>query len=256
MNNSFYTHLAEFITNNKSAWIATVITTDGSSPALEGMKLLIPEVGEETYGTIGGGDIEYQVINLVKETRPAVSRTMTFEFDGEEGNTMICGGQATVMIEPLNQYSHLYIFGAGHCGIALSNLAARCGFKVTVVDSRKEWAISAKHPEATECRIIDYEDAASVIEYPEKSFAVIMTFGHQYDEVVLEKLIKLPLKYLGMMGSAGKTSELFENLEQKGFDKELFKKVYAPIGFPIGSRTPWEIAVSITAELIKVNKEA
>ncbi|MBN2829240.1 MAG: XdhC family protein [Candidatus Cloacimonetes bacterium] len=253
MNENFYRHLAEIITNRQSAWTATVMNTFGSSPSSEGMKMLIPENDNETYGTIGGGDIEFQVIKIVRETKPYTSTTITFEFN--QGNSMICGGKATVFIEPLNQYLQLYIFGAGHCGVALSNLASHCGFKVTVVDSRKDWAIQEKHPQATECRIIDYSQADTIITHPEKSFAVIMTYGHQFDELVLEKIVNLPLKYIGMMGSKSKVEEVFSNLQAKGISMDLLKSVYAPIGIDIHSRTPWEIAVSIVAELIKVSKE-
>ena len=62
----------------------------------------------------------------------------------------------------------------------------------------------------------------------------------------------LKLKYLGMIGSKRKVKEVFSRLESKGIDKKLLDFVHAPIGVPIGSQTPEEIAVSIAAELIAV----
>lgn len=255
MNDNFYRHLAEFIINSTPAWVVTVISVDGSSPASIGMKMLIPESGDEIHGTIGGGDIEHEIINTVLESRPILVQSIDFDLSGKSESDMICGGSATVMIEPLNQSPELFIFGGGHCGIALSSLASKCGFRVTVVDSREEWANSEKHPESVGCRIIDFCDAADLIKNPDRTYAVIMTYGHQFDEVVLEKLVNMPLKYLGMMGSKNKVKEVFSNLKGNGIDESLLDKVYAPIGLKIGSRTPWEIAVSIIAELIKIRNK-
>ncbi len=255
MNNNFYRHLAEFITNSTPAWIVTITDVDGSSPAAEGMKMLISEDGGEVHGSIGGGDIEYQIIDLVRTEKPLQTKSIEFDLGKLETNDMICGGIAKVMIEPLNQHPVLYIYGAGHCGIALSSLASKCGFRVVIADSRKEWANSNKHPDAERFEIIDYSQAGDIIANQKKAYAVIMTFGHQHDEEVLESLVKMDLHYLGMMGSKSKTKEVFDNLMQKGIKQPQLDKVHAPIGLKIGSRTPWEIAVSIMAEMIKVKCE-
>ncbi len=252
MNNNFYRHLAEFITESIPAWMVTITEVNGSSPASEGMKMLIPENGSEVHGTIGGGDIEYQIIQMVRTEKPLQTKTLEFDLGQNNSNDMICGGLARVMIEPLNQHPVLYIFGAGHCGIALCKLASRCGFRVVVTDSREDWANKTKHPEAESCKVIEYANAADVIDHPGKAYAVIMTFGHKHDQEVLEALIDVPIHYLGMMGSKNKTKEIFDNMLSKGFTEEQINRVHAPIGIKIGSRTPWEIAVSIMAEMIKV----
>ena len=77
-----------------------------------------------------------------------------------------------------------------------------------------------------------------------------MTRGHQADLEVLEQLLKKELRYIGMMGSKAKIKTVYGRLEEKGFGKEDFAKVHAPIGIKIASETPEEIAVSIAAELI------
>jgi xanthine dehydrogenase accessory factor len=79
-----------------------------------------------------------------------------------------------------------------------------------------------------------------------------MTHGHLADETVLEQLAPLSFAYLGMMGSAAKVAGIFERLISRGISKRDLDRVRAPIGLPIGSKTPPEIALSIAAEIIRV----
>ena len=81
---------------------------------------------------------------------------------------------------------------------------------------------------------------------------VIMTFAHQSDLVVLKQMIQRQVRYLGMMGSELKVDSIFEALLNEGITKKELKKVNAPIGLPINSITPGEIAVSILAKIIQV----
>ncbi len=79
-----------------------------------------------------------------------------------------------------------------------------------------------------------------------------MTFGHKADELVLKQLLRKEYKYIGMMGSPSKVKQIFDNLITDGFKKKELDKVHAPIGIPITSKTPEEIAVSIAAQIIKI----
>ncbi len=57
---------------------------------------------------------------------------------------------------------------------------------------------------------------------------------------------------MGMIGSEDKVKQTFDILKNKGYSDQDLQKVSAPVGLSIGSKTPFEIAVSVTAELIKV----
>ncbi|MBD3367277.1 MAG: hypothetical protein GF405_03745, partial [Candidatus Eisenbacteria bacterium] len=85
-----------------------------------------------------------------------------------------------------------------------------------------------------------------------RSFVCIMTYAHANDELVLRALIDKPLRYLGMMGSRSKVDAVFAHLMDDGVSEDALARVRAPIGLPIGSDTPEEIAVSIAAELVAV----
>lgn len=254
----FYQKLQFLLQKNEPIWMATLISADGSTPAKPGMHLAVP-IAENPLGNLGGGNLEYTVINLIREKQPAKITTWKFTLD-EQGKpldedllptTMICGGKVEVFVEPLFPTSNLFIIGAGHCGKALAHLAVLGNFSVTVIDNRQELLSKEEFP--TNCRLIynDYFNIEEAVNFAPGAFIVIMTYGHVHDKQVLEYCLRKPFFYLGMIGSEKKVSETFAKLRTQGFTEEELLKVHAPIGISIGSQTPYEIAVSITAQLIK-----
>jgi xanthine dehydrogenase accessory factor len=150
----------------------------------------------------------------------------------------------------------LYIFGAGHVSLPLSQLFRMLDFKVIVYDNRKDLSTYINNQWAHRKEIIDYEQSGQFVIQGKHSYAVIMTMGHKWDETVLKELLPLNLKYLGMIGSKNKVHTIFESMKQQGFLEELLRTVDAPVGIPINSQTTAEIAVSIAGAIIKTrNKE-
>jgi xanthine dehydrogenase accessory factor len=98
----------------------------------------------------------------------------------------------------------------------------------------------------------DFVAVAKSTKFHADDCVVIITRGHQHDEVVLKECLskKLLPGYIGMIGSKEKIEATFAHLSQQGVLGELLAKVKAPIGLDIGARTPAEIAVSIVAEVI------
>jgi xanthine dehydrogenase accessory factor len=239
-------------------WQASVVETDGSTPARVGMKLAVPLSGD-TFGNLGGGEMEYLVINTIRKEQPKTVIKWAYNLD-EQGKTlslmdvqtkMICGGKAEVLIEPLFSPHPLYIIGAGHCGRALAEFAVKADFQVTVIDNRQDLLQTEAFP--SECKLIhnDYINLEDVISFNNSAFIVIMTYGHVHDRQVLEFCLRKPFRYLGMIGSSKKVAETLEKVKGNGFTDSDIQKVHAPIGLSIGSHTPYEIAVSILTELIK-----
>ncbi len=83
-----------------------------------------------------------------------------------------------------------------------------------------------------------------------------MTRGHKDDMRVLAWAVKTNARYIGMIGSKRKVLSVYKALEKEGYAPEKFENVHAPVGIEIGALTPEEIAVSITAELIAVRRNA
>src|SRR5262245_3058026 len=124
--------------------LATVVATRGFTPQKGGAHLLVAE-GGETWGTIGGGAIEQEVLErarrlLERGGSERLDRHLTQELG------MCCGGAMSVFLEVVEQRPKLMVFGAGHIAKPLASIAAGCGFDVTVVDSRAEWASQERFP--------------------------------------------------------------------------------------------------------------
>ena len=83
-------------------------------------------------------------------------------------------------------------------------------------------------------------------------YALIMTRGHEHDLRVLRAALRSPARYIGMMGSRHKRAFVYDHLLQEGFTTADFERVHSPIGLPISAETPFEIAISIAAELIQL----
>jgi len=259
MQNNFYRDLADAAQGGAPSWLATVITSTGSTPARVGMKMIAGVEGL-VAGTIGGGALEKATLEKIRTERPSSPVKWAFDLGAGSGaeyvTPMICGGVEEILVEPLTAGTPLVIFGGGHCGVALSHLASWAGFAVTVYDDREEWAAREKHPSAFRTLCAPYDNVTKHIAIPPGAFGVIMTHGHQHDADVLRQVIGLPWRYLGMIGSAKKVGVVRETLRSEGVDDRLLEGVHAPVGVAIGSHTPEEIAVSIVAEMIAVRNGA
>jgi xanthine dehydrogenase accessory factor len=85
-----------------------------------------------------------------------------------------------------------------------------------------------------------------------ESFVVVMTLGYASDEIAIRSLVDKEFKYFGVLGSKAKMAVLLKALKEQGFPPDNLSRIHTPIGLPINSHTPEEIAVSISAEIISV----
>ena len=157
--------------------------------------------------------------------------------------------------EPVADPPTLYIFGGGHVSLALSRQFSFLGFRIALFDDRPELALFRDNPYTWRKEVVDYQDIGHLIPEGPQVYVVIMTAGHASDGCVLEQLLGKKVRYLGMLGSKGKAHTLFQQFREKSIPEDVLARVYTPIGLPIRSRTPEEIAVSIAAEIIQVKNE-
>ena len=88
----------------------------------------------------------------------------------------------------------------------------------------------------------------------EHTYVVMVTPHHTLDEKVLAVLAERPVAYVGLIGSRRRTAHTFERAREAGISDDFLERVYTPIGLDIGAETPREIAVSILAEIIAVQR--
>lgn len=158
--------------------------------------------------------------------------------------------------EKLGFKQNLFIIGGGHCALALSEIMSKMDFHITVFDDRPSLNTLEKNKFAHRVEIIEsYEKIAEFIQSDKNAFVVVMTLGYKFDEIVIRQLYDKNFKYFGVLGSKAKMKTLLKTLEKEGFDKSRLSKIRTPIGLPINSHTPEEIAVSIAAEIIGVKNK-
>jgi xanthine dehydrogenase accessory factor len=155
--------------------------------------------------------------------------------------------------EVLGPPNDLFIIGGGHCSLALSELMSKLDFRITIFDDRPELNTIEKNRFAHEIRIIEsYENIGDLVTEGPDVYVVIMTIGYASDEIAIRGLLDKEIKYLGVLGSSAKMKVLLKSLEKEGIDARLLSRIHTPIGLPINSHSPEEIAVSIAAEIISV----
>ncbi len=232
-----------------------------------------PDAKENASGMICSGSQTYAITPLSENKLQTIKDIITvlenngigtltlsekglcFEKDKKTGRTLSfkkSSEQEWQYNEHIGIVDRLYIIGGGHCSLALSRVIKTLGFYTVVYENRESIQSYNDNIFANEKHIVDYKTLNDLIPNGESSYIAIMTYGHKFDQYVLEHLVDKKVKYLGMMGSESKVKSVFHNLTEKGISQDSLDKVYAPIGLSIKSNTPEEIAISISAELIKV----
>ncbi|MBP9151770.1 MAG: XdhC family protein [Flavobacteriales bacterium] len=248
-----YAEIHDLQEQNEKAALCIIVATKGSTPRKVGAKMLVFESGR-IKGTIGGGNLEKKVIeNALKQIQK--NRPETFNHDLLHQHNMCCGGSVQVYIEPINKMKRLYIFGAGHTGQALSNMAILLDFEVFLIDERKD-QLDMTHTKGIQKLHLDHKTVLPSLPFDENSFVVIATFDHAIDREILGYCLKKPHAYLGMIGSMRKVELTKKMFAEAGIaTKEELDKVDMPMGIHIGAESPEEIAVSILAKLIQVKNK-
>ena len=251
-----YAAALEAIRQGEPAAVATLVETSGSTPRRTA-KMLIYADGR-IVGTVGGGGVEARVI---EEAQAAIAegRSRELEYrlvDEKRGDPGICGGDMRVFVEVLTPRPTLLIIGGGHVGQAVAELGAFLGYRIAVMDERPEMVTAERFPQA-ETRLVG-DPAESIVDFPltGSTYVVMVTAHHTLDEKVLAQLVGRDWAYVGLIGSRRRTALTFERAREAGIPEELLAQVHTPIGLAIGAETPKEIAVSVIAEIIAVQRGA
>lgn len=236
----------EAVERNESAALATVVKTPEGAPVKTGAKMAIFADGK-AQGGLGEKSLDEMAIKESLEAlREGAPRSVKAALPG--------GGEVEVFIEVAVSLSVLLVLGAGHIAQPVAKIGKLLGFEVAVIDDRADFANKERFPEADRIIAADFVESLRSFPINDRTYIVIITRGHRYDDVCLEEVIESPAAYVGMIGSRRKVSLILEHLRKKGVPEAAIERVHAPIGLNIGAETPEEIAVSILAEIIQVRK--
>jgi xanthine dehydrogenase accessory factor len=158
-----------------------------------------------------------------------------------------------VFLDVMGSQPRLLICGAGHIAVPLAHLTQALGFAVTVLDDRPEFARPERFPGAA-VTAAEFGPALASVDLGPEAYVVIITRGHEHDAECLAGVLERPTRYVGMIGSRRRVRFVLETLAREGCPAARLERVFSPIGLPIGSESPEEIALSIAAELVCVRR--
>jgi len=233
--------------------VCTVIESKGSSPQKAGSRMIITSDGE-SFGTVGGGIVESDTIEKANSMIKKKESVYVLHFELNESGKGVCGGSMSIFLEGFYSRRRVVIFGAGHVSEAVCDVLKRLNYRISVFDNRNE-RLDLPAFEGTDKICAEYSELDKYVAVSHDTDILVMTPNHEYDFLVVKKLLRENFGSLGLLGSKRKKAELVGFLKKEGFSEEEISKVRVPVGLEIGSRTPYEIAVSIAAELIRMRSD-
>ncbi|MHA6691132.1 xanthine dehydrogenase accessory protein XdhC [Devosia sp. A449] len=255
--------LARFFAATPDAIVCELTSVRGSSPRAQGTFML---VGPTTlFGTIGGGALEYMVIEHAR--RLIISGRATEVMDVPLGPEIgqCCGGRVDVSLHYVDAerremlaeqviaedsaLPHVFVFGAGHVGRALARMLAQLPVQLDVIDTRRE-ELALLPPEIAGHAVAMPE--AVVRSAPVGSSYVIVTHDHALDFLIAqEALARTDSPYVGMVGSRTKRARFASWFKTEGGDAKALSRLILPIGQQgLGDKRPEVIAVLAAAEIM------
>ncbi|MEU9499955.1 XdhC/CoxI family protein [Streptomyces sp. NPDC048196] len=227
----------------EAAAVARII--EGPAELLGRALLVRPDGTHE--GTLGGHPALDRT--AVEETRALLDagRTTTIEI-GEDGSQ--CGRPVVLLVESSVPAPRMIVFGAIDFASALVRVGKFLNYHVTVCDARPVFATRTRFPDADEI-VVDwphrYLDSQ---ELDGRTVLCVLTHDAKFDVPLLERALKLPVAYVGAMGSRRTHLDRLQRLRDVGLTELELNRLRSPIGLDLGARTPEETALSIAAEIV------
>jgi xanthine dehydrogenase accessory factor len=244
----------------RAAVLATITAVRGHAPRAAGAKMVIAE--DEIFGTIGGGNLEMAAIHRARdmmaqgESQPeSMSLKLNDKASASYGR-QCCGGEVSLLLEPLPVPAAVAIFGIGNVGMELARILSRHDLDLYLTDSRPEFleALAVLEPSVARVHAQLAVLGEQVLnDLPEGTHVLIMTHDHAEDFHLCDAALHLAqLGSIGLIGSNAKWSRFQKNLLLSGHAPEQIQKISCPIGLPqVRGKDPAVIALSVAAQLLQ-----
>lgn len=249
--------------------LVTVATVRGHAPRRAGAKLVVGRT--ETWGSIGGGNIEAVAIDRARElmdTPDPEPELLEFALNDKVTNrhgVQCCGGAVTVLLEPLPVGPAVAIFGVGHVGLELARILARHNLDLHLIDTRPHMLTGERLGVLTDATAQLHVHHTPLLpeevlaELPPGTHILIMTHDHAEDAALCDAALRATdLGSIGLIGSAAKWARFRQRLATEGgHDTATIDRIKTPIGLSeISGKEPATIAVSVAADLLRTFEQA
>ncbi|MDG9709330.1 XdhC family protein [Streptomyces sp. DH10] len=178
-------------------------------------------------------------------------RTGTLEI-GEQGSR--CGAPLTVLVESSVPPPRMIVFGAIDFASALVRVGKFLGYHVTVCDARPVFATRARIPEADEIVVEWPHRYLERTDVDARTVLCVLTHDAKFDVPLLKLALRLPVAYVGAMGSRRTHLDRNTRLRDVGVTELELSRLHSPIGLDLGARTPEETALSIASEIVAARR--
>ncbi|MEU9187735.1 XdhC/CoxI family protein [Streptomyces sp. NPDC048484] len=227
----------------EAAAVARVVSGPGE---LLGRALLVRPDGSYEGGFGAHPALDRTVVEEARAFLDA-GRTGTLEI-GEQGSR--CGAPLTVLVESSVPPPRMIVFGAIDFASALVRIGRFLGYRVTVCDARPVFATAARFPEADEIVVEWPHTYLERTEVDARTVLCVLTHDAKFDVPLLGLALRLPVAYVGAMGSRRTHLDRNERLREVGVTERELARLRSPIGLDLGARTPEETALSIASEIV------
>nr|WP_157165829.1 XdhC/CoxI family protein [Streptomyces typhae] len=217
---------------------------------LLGRSLLVRPAGA-VEGRLGGAPVLDRTAAAEARALLDAGRTGTVEVSEDGAH---CPGGLTLLVESSVPPPRMVVFGAVDFAAALVRAGKFLGYHVTLCDARPVFATPQRFPEADEV----------VVEWPHRylertatdarTVLCVLTHDAKFDVPVLVRALRMPVAFVGAMGSRRTHEDRDRRLRDAGATDAELARLHSPIGLDLGARTPEETALSIAAEIVATRR--
>jgi xanthine dehydrogenase accessory factor len=247
--------------------LVTLVTVRGHAPREAGAKMVVAV--DATWDSIGGGNLEATAVARarglladIRERATVEPELMSLALNDRapvDYGVQCCGGEVTLLLEPLLVVPSVAIFGMGHVGLELARILARHDIELHLVDSladhASESALAGVTRDALARVHIHHAPVPELVlgQVPAGTHVVVMTHDHAEDVALCDVALRCShLGSVGLIGSSAKWARFRVKLAAEGHSAEALTRIITPIGLPdLSGKDPATIAVSVAADLVR-----
>jgi len=242
--------------------LLTVVSVRGHAPREAGAKMVVS--ADDSWASIGGGNLEATAVARARRmlaegaTSPEELTLSLSHAARTEHGRQCCGGEVTLLLEPLRVVPAVAVFGVGHVGLELARILARHDLELHLVDSRAEQLVPA--------RLAPLDDAVARVHVhhavlpelvlaavPPGTHVLVMTHDHAEDAALCDAALRCDhLGSVGLIGSSAKAARFRQVLLADGHSADAVAGIHTPIGLPdLTGKDPAVIGVAVAADLLR-----
>lgn len=252
--------------DREPAVLVTVAAVRGHAPREAGAKLVV--TAGATWGTVGGGNLEETAIDRARallagrEHTPEQLELSLTDVTRTEHGRQCCGGEVTLLLEPLPVRPAVAVFGLGHVGRELARVLVRHDVELHLVDSRADHVDAAALAPLRDGPATVTAHHAPLPEVvlgtlPRGTHVLVMSHDHAEDFALCDEALRSShLGSVGLIGSSAKWRRFERGLGLEGHDAATIARIRCPIGDPDvverlgGAKQPAVIALAVATEVL------